>query len=514
MKNFKRIGIILLVILGVFLLAVIFYHKVDKAKLFRVVKPGSQKLPPQRMQYKERFSHDPLNTNNNSSTLAKTPWPMFRHDSMHTGRSPVKGPEIPTFQWEFPTNGAIESSPAIGPDGTVYIGSHDFHLYAFTPSGILKWKFPTLGLIRSSPAVAADGTIYVGSFDGNLYAITPEGRTKWNYYAGAPILSSPTLAPNETILIASGGPKDGTLHAVTLQGDRKWKVSLDGTVSISSPTIASDGTIYQISYSGNLYAIDLQGEIKWQIKIEESKGIRTTPAVSEDGTIYFGARNGKFYAVDPDGSVKWFFASDGDIRSSAAIAKDGTIYFGSYDHHLYALDPDGRLKWKFKARGPVEVSPCVDSDKVVYFSALADQFYAVNPDGTQKWSFKRGVIYTSPVIGPDGTIYDAGDYAVRAVGEFFPGINISLDGQTLKATLSNRGNTPRTVDAKIWSRNSKGEETPLWSETVSIQASGNIDKAIGFNKNDSVIVGARLLDPADGELLSEKYLFINDVKDE
>lgn len=515
MKNLKRIGIISPILLVFFLLTIVLYYKAHSIKPILKAKLGLQKLPqPQRMQYTERFSYDSAITTD-SNKLARTPWPMFRHDSMRTGRSPFKGPDVPHFQWEFITNGAIlESSPAIGPDGTIYIGSHDFNLYAFTSSGVLKWKFPTLGLIRSSPLVAMDGTIYIGSFDGNLYAITPEGSTKWSYYSGAPVLSSPVITPDGTILIASGGPKQGTLHAVTSQGDRKWKAVLEGTISIASPTLASDGTIYQLTYSGILYALDLQGNPIWQLKIENTDGIRTTPAISEDGTIYFGARNGNFYAINPDGTIKWVFESGNEIRSSAAIARDGTIYFGSYDNHLYALYPTGRLKWKFKANGPIEVSPCVDCEGVVYFAAQADQVYAVNPDGSMKWSYKRGVIYTSPIIGPDQTLYDSGDYSVRAVGNLFPSLTISLDGKTLKITVSNKGTITRAVDVKIWSRNSKGEDTSLWSEQIRIQAHSNIDKVIDFDIGDSVAVGGLLLDQIDGEILTEKHLFISNGKDE
>ena len=34
------------------------------------------------------------------------------------------------------TGGAIESSPAIGSDGTIYVGSDDYYLYAITSTGI------------------------------------------------------------------------------------------------------------------------------------------------------------------------------------------------------------------------------------------------------------------------------------------------------------------------------------------------------------------------------------------
>ncbi|MBC8324430.1 MAG: PQQ-binding-like beta-propeller repeat protein, partial [Verrucomicrobia subdivision 3 bacterium] len=42
-----------------------------------------------------------------------------------------KAPPKPvTVLWEFETRGHVHSSPAIGPDGTVYVGSRDNKLYA------------------------------------------------------------------------------------------------------------------------------------------------------------------------------------------------------------------------------------------------------------------------------------------------------------------------------------------------------------------------------------------------
>jgi len=70
----------------------------------------------------------------------------------------------------------VYSSPAIGTDGTVYIGSDDAKLYALNPDGTLKWTYTTGGSIGySSPAIGEDGTVYVGSQDTKLYAIRPDG---------------------------------------------------------------------------------------------------------------------------------------------------------------------------------------------------------------------------------------------------------------------------------------------------------------------------------------------------
>jgi outer membrane protein assembly factor BamB len=79
--------------------------------------------------------------------------------------------------WEFKTRGIVFSSPAIGTDGTVYVGSGDEKLYAINgKSGVKLWEFETGGLVHSSPAVGSDGTVYVGSDDKKLYAIKTDSK--------------------------------------------------------------------------------------------------------------------------------------------------------------------------------------------------------------------------------------------------------------------------------------------------------------------------------------------------
>ena len=50
--------------------------------------------------------------------------------------------------WEFETGGIVDSSPAIGSDGTVYVGSHDKKLYAINgKTGDKLWEFETGGCV-------------------------------------------------------------------------------------------------------------------------------------------------------------------------------------------------------------------------------------------------------------------------------------------------------------------------------------------------------------------------------
>ena len=79
--------------------------------------------------------------------------------------------------WEFKTGYRVHSSPAIGSDGTVYVGSSDKKLYAINgQSGEKKWEFETGAGVSSSPAIGPDGTVYVGSYDNKLYAIKTDSK--------------------------------------------------------------------------------------------------------------------------------------------------------------------------------------------------------------------------------------------------------------------------------------------------------------------------------------------------
>jgi hypothetical protein len=87
--------------------------------------------------------------------------------------------KLGTVLWEFETGGGAYSSPAIGSDGTVYVGSVDNKLYAINgKSGVKLWEFETGSYVRSSPTIGSDGTVYVGGGgrDSKLYAIKTDSK--------------------------------------------------------------------------------------------------------------------------------------------------------------------------------------------------------------------------------------------------------------------------------------------------------------------------------------------------
>src|SRR5512135_2555418 len=94
------------------------------------------------------------------------PWPSFRHDAQNSGRADYVGADIATVKWTFTAGGQVISSPALGANERIYVGSHDGKLYCLDKAGKQVWSYDTHGTIDfSSPALAADGTIYITAFE-------------------------------------------------------------------------------------------------------------------------------------------------------------------------------------------------------------------------------------------------------------------------------------------------------------------------------------------------------------
>lgn len=170
-----------------------------------------------------------------------------------------------------PTYSEFWGSAAIGANGTIYIGSNDGYIYAFTPEGEIIWQVKTLNEVYQSPTIGGAGTIYSGSEDGNIYAIDPSGEIKWirgiNLEGFQPF--SITITEDETLIF--GTTNSNYLFAMDgIDGDLKWACNLEagstetGTTNI--PAIGVGGTIY-IYAQGFVYAIDgdspLSGTSPW-----------------------------------------------------------------------------------------------------------------------------------------------------------------------------------------------------------------------------------------------------------
>lgn len=228
-----------------------------------------------------------------------------------------------TEKWRFATGYDVHDSPAIGADGTVYVGFENGYLYALNSEGSQKWAFEfgplfdpfiythesPIAVSISSPAIGANGTIYIGSALSSeadaLLALDRQGKRKWIFDIGkrSPLVSPPALGADGTVYFHSG---DTYLYAVGSNGQLKWKSPLESSTP-STLAVGFDGTIFVGSSDGHLSAVKPDGQREWgpiDLELHEVSNWATSdvrsqlcaPAIGADGTIYVDG-SGQLYAI-------------------------------------------------------------------------------------------------------------------------------------------------------------------------------------------------------------------------
>lgn len=419
--------------------------------------------------------------------LASGPWSMFHHDVCHTGQSPNPGPLAATEVQKWQGFDKLRTSPSLSADGeAIYFGmGFDFcsvetaTINSLTSIATNKTNCLLLpaDVSDSSPAVGEDGTIYMGDRDNSLNAYTSDPVTKkptirWRYNHGheGDIWTSPAIAPASvpaagtiyfahdqstdgagifTALIDNGGtscdsfgkcaPSCETPGACTV----KWKYKIGTFVRQSSPTIDHNGVIYFGDLNGFIYAFEDRGPcpaanllcnnanppantvgpvLLWKKQIGATPSITASPVIdSGSNTLYVGSTSG-LTAFDitcpglpcPVPPVKWTFPTLGRVDTTPALGRDGTVYVPAFNTggqgRLYAVSPNGSQKWVFPAANAVpsyipvsetSAQPIVGADGTVYVG-LGTSVRALNPaTGAQLWSFPTtNFIQSLPLIGP------------------------------------------------------------------------------------------------------------------
>jgi outer membrane protein assembly factor BamB len=392
---------------------------------------------------------------------------MYQMDPQHAGRSPFAGPRQAVLLRSFDTAAVetaepgdtqpdIQSSSAIGSDGTIYIDNLIGNLFALRDPGSgpnleLAWRFhpPGGSPYSSTPAVGRDGTVYVGfstggdspAAQGTFYALrAPENgqdaQIAWSVDFGPGSgrqSSSPTIGSDGTVYVPSGA---GRLYAISSEGTVRWTANTGPSIK-AAPAIASDGTLYLSSMDGKLYAVvppggGTEGTVKWTFDFGEhlgqtpvvtaappppgvdGLGSAASPTIGPDGTIYVGANNSNFYAVTPAGSMKWLFEAErevGGIWSSAVLSPDSsTLYFGANKGGIYAVSAaNGSLIRRFDIFGSIFTSPVLDSRGTLYTGSTVGLLFALDAGtGQRVFDFDAGSpIWSTPSIRPDGSLVTA-----------------------------------------------------------------------------------------------------------
>lgn len=345
---------------------------------------------------------------------------QFRHDRRHTGRSPYAGPASSELAWSVGTGGHVSAQPVVGDDGTIYVGSHDHHLYAISPAGEVRWRRDLGGPIYSTAALA-DGRVYVGSDADFFFAIDGErGEVIWHLATDDDADTGIAIAPDGTLVFGAGSD----VIAVDREGEVRWRFRT-GLKVFSTPAIDDDGTVYVGSQDDYLYAIAPDGRMRWRYHAHDD--VDGSPAIGDDGTIYVGSDGERVHAVRRDGTLRWSADVGGDVRAPVGLGADGTVYASVFAPRprLVALDGEtGQERWGFATSasdsgGNVSSGALVDRDGNVFFGADDDFVYSLDPGGRLRWFFRTdGNVDSEPVLTPEGLLVVGSDddhvYAIRA----------------------------------------------------------------------------------------------------
>lgn len=264
--------------------------------------------------------------------------------------------------WPTSVSGLVSASPTLAADGVVYVGSQTGTLIGVCPNGIDRFVYSAFE-IESSPAQGPDSTVYFGASDGLLRALQyvdhyHTGLVLWTFSTSKPIRTAPVaeLDPQtkqtKSIYVAD---VEGHIYKVGANGqpDSVFRFTPPAPVgpSYSSPALAGNH-LYFASQDGNLYAVDkVTGDIDWAFPIGNDAASPATPlsspAVATNGSqppvivVGSNAANGAVYFVQDNGTSAALllpaFTIGAPVHSSPAIGSDGTVYVGADDGRLYAI---------------------------------------------------------------------------------------------------------------------------------------------------------------------------------
>lgn len=144
--------------------------------------------------------------------------------------------ETYTIVWEKDISAAIPGSPAVGPDGRLYLGSLASQLEQFDPAtgqhdSVLDAEY----WIWSTPVLDGN-TLYFGDLKGNFYSFdTSTAALNWSVQPDGAITASAILQ-NDHLLLAT---ESGNIYAIDRDGKTLWFEEVGGKI-YTTPVIAGD----------------------------------------------------------------------------------------------------------------------------------------------------------------------------------------------------------------------------------------------------------------------------------
>ncbi|NIP52815.1 MAG: PQQ-binding-like beta-propeller repeat protein, partial [Phycisphaerae bacterium] len=287
------------------------------------------------------------------------------------------------LRWTYSTGGPIYSSPAVSFNGdSIYVCSQDGKFYALEPNGSDLWRFEMDGPAElpsstfASPAIGPDGTIYIsGLYDPNLYAIEPnDGSVKWSCSFAFPVEPG-----NPNSEMKSGLPfaspviaADGTIYQTLLYDSNLCAIEPNnGTIIWSIDLADPESGWFDANYAEEYVDVDSWSE----------------PALGPDGTIYVSFDDPYLRAVDPNGNINWVVRLGNVGGFTLAVGNDGLVYAAGDDANLYVVDSNGAGLAEFQTDYWLSF-PVISADNTIIVSGINDNAVVTGDANSTIWAIK------------------------------------------------------------------------------------------------------------------------------
>jgi outer membrane protein assembly factor BamB len=166
--------------------------------------------------------------------------------------------------------------------------------------------------------------------------------------------------------------------------------------------------------------------LMWQSK---SGGGVSSAIQAADGTLIVGTRTGDVVGFGPTGATLWRFSIPkfgAAMISSVSSDGHGNVLVGSQIGTLYDIRPEGgsfasQVIWTAVTGGPIFSSPVVGPSGTIYVGSNDGNLYAIGKAGITSWTYLTGgAVQSSPAVAPSGEVYvgsnDGNVYAIYPNG--------------------------------------------------------------------------------------------------
>jgi outer membrane protein assembly factor BamB len=264
--------------------------------------------------------------------------------------NPDGSPVLPLQGECGPARPGINSMPAVGADGTIFVVSRAHFAPRYSQIVAIdrdlkpKWATSLRGLLDDGCGVTVP--FGDGLFDcrtGSTMGVEPATNLPPAARVDDESSSSPVALPDGGVIYGAFTGYNGSRgHLIKLDADGQFVAAYDFGWD-TTPAVVGTGADYKIVLKDNHYGVDENGvdlgpyfiteldaslAVVWQFKSTETQSCIKAP----DGTVQC--------AEDHPHGFEWCI-------NAPAVDKNGVIYANSEDGHIYAITSDGVLRDRF-----------------------------------------------------------------------------------------------------------------------------------------------------------------------